>query len=110
MAETQCVLIKIKDGKTDKVLEWINGLKNNKQAREIVKAEGIIVESIFFYQGADGDYLVLYQKVESLVKAYEIFNQSTNPINVETKQLISETWGEIKPLDLLIDFELYDEK
>jgi hypothetical protein len=49
--------------------------------------------------------LILYKKAKDLSKASETFHQSSSPLALATQKFISETWGEIQPLELVIDLE-----
>ena len=106
MAETQCLKIRIKPGLTLPVIGWLKNLNNQlDEVRELLRDEGILIESIFLERSRDGDYLILYQKAKDLSKASETFHQSSSPLALATQKFISETWGEIQPLELVIDLE-----
>ncbi|MFE1745393.1 DUF6176 family protein [Coleofasciculus sp. H7-2] len=106
MAETQCLKIRIKPGLTIPVIGWLKNLNNQlDEVRELLRNEGILIESIFLERSKDGDFLILYQKAEDLSKASEAFYHSSSPLALATQKFISETWGDIQPLELVIDFE-----
>lgn len=107
MPDIQCLKIEIKPGMTEYVVEWIRGLKDRDLAglNEVLSNEGMIVETIFLDRTATGDYLFLYQRAEDLVRANEVFNASTHPVDEAVRVLIAEAWADVQPLELLIDHE-----
>ena len=111
MPDIQCLKIEIKPGKTDYVAEWIRGLTDRDLAglNEVLANEGMIVETIFLDRTPKADYLLLYQRAESLVKANEVFNASTHPVDEAVRAFIAETWADVQPLALLIDHERNDD-
>ena len=80
-------------------------LARGSEVREVMENEGIILESIFLEHAADGDYLVLYQRAASLVKANEAFVASSRPLDIATRQFIAETWESAQALELVFDWD-----
>ncbi|NMG11848.1 DUF6176 family protein [Brasilonema sp. UFV-L1] len=100
----QCLKIKLKPGKTEYAIAWIKNLYNqSEEVKQVLSNEGIIVESIFLEKGSDGEYLILYQKTENLLKAYASFNISNHPLEVATKLFINDCWKDIQSLEVLFD-------
>lgn len=110
MPDLQCLKIRIKDGKSDYAKDWVKGLTDRDLSglNEVLHNEGMIVESIFFESGENDDYLILYQRADDLVKANEVFNNSTHPVDQAVREFIAETWADVQPLELLIDHERVD--
>lgn len=102
--ETQCIKIRLKPGTTDYVIRWIKEL-NRDEIYEVLRLETVVVESLFLERAEDGDYLIMYARAESLVKANEAMMNSDHPHFASVKQLIADTWGEIKAFELLADFD-----
>lgn len=106
MTEMQCLKIRIKAGQTEYARQWIAGLAARRDEVQVaLAAEGITIESIFLNREPDGDYLLLYQRAASLVKASEVFIASELPLDVETKQFILDGWESVQLLDVLFDAE-----
>jgi hypothetical protein len=106
MAEIQCLKIRIQPGKTQRLVEWLKGLKYRpKDLREAQAAGGILLESLFLERTEEADYLVFYTRAENLARLGETFERSTLPLDLETKQIIRETWGEVTQLEPIVDLE-----
>lgn len=106
MAEIQCLKIRIKPGKTQRIIGWLKGLKDRPQElREAQAAGGILLESLFLERAEEADYLVFYTRAENLARLGAVFERSALPLDLETKQIISETWGEVTQLEPIVDLE-----
>lgn len=106
MSQVQLIRVAIKPGKTDRLVSFLRGLQNRgDEVRASLEAEGIISESLFVDQRPEGDLLYFYTRATDLAKASAAFQASQLPLDVETKQLISETWGRVEALELVVDLE-----
>jgi hypothetical protein len=111
MYETQLLKIKIRPGMTEKVVAFIRSLQEREgEAIEGLRREGMIVESLFLERRDDGDYLYYYVKSKSLARAYQVNMQATDPLTLEIRKHISETWGEIASPEPLLDLNLIPEE
>ena len=63
----------------------------------------------FLERTPEADYLLLYQRAEDLVRANEVFNASTHPVDEAVRAFIAETWADVRPLELLVDHERTDD-
>ncbi len=106
MAEIQCVKIRIRPGKTEQVLTFISNLKSRmEEAQEAVAREGVILETLFLERTPGADYIIFYMRAESLAAATQVAATSTHPLDVATRQMITEAWGEAVLLEQLFDIE-----
>jgi hypothetical protein len=107
VAETQCLKIKLKPGKTEAFLNWASSLPERRdEVRKALESGGVITEQIFLERGPQGDYLIFYMKAESLARANIAFTESTLPLDIETKKVIAETWETegIRGLEVIVDW------
>jgi hypothetical protein len=110
MYETQLLKIKIRPGMTEKVVQFIQSLKEREEACiEGLRREGMIVESLFLERGEEFDYLYYYVKSKDLAHAYEINMQSSDPLTCEIRKFISDTWGTIASPEPLLDLNVIPE-
>src|SRR5262249_48201005 len=106
MAESQCMRVRLKVGKTDEFLRWARSFPDRmNEVREALKSEGIITEQIFLERTDEGDSIVFFTKAESLVKANQAFEKSSLPIDPEAKRIMAETWdfSSVRPLEVVVD-------
>ncbi len=67
--QTRCVRIKLKPNALDKVRAWATELNARAgEAQEILKREGVVIESAFLDEIAGEQYLLYYMKAENLEK------------------------------------------
>ncbi len=111
MYDTQLLKIKIRPGKTEQVVEFIRTLKERKAlAMDALRREGMVVESMFLERHPDGDYLYYYVKARDLMQANEVNMKSTDPLTLEIRNFVSETWGHIVSPEPLLDLDLIKEE
>ncbi|MGI8555578.1 MAG: DUF6176 family protein [Pyrinomonadaceae bacterium] len=104
--ETRCVKIKLKDNSLEKVREWAKIINQRKdEALATLRDEGVILETVFLDQTAEGDFLIYLMKAESFEKAKETVNKSVHAIDEFHQNFKRETWEDGKQLELLIDLE-----
>ncbi|NPV93200.1 MAG: hypothetical protein HPY50_20760 [Firmicutes bacterium] len=104
MFQTQCLKIKLKPGTTDYVLDFIRNL-DREEVYEVLRLETMVVETLFLERTRDADYLIMYAKAESLIRANEAMVNSGHPHFESLKKFTDETWGEITAFELLADYE-----
>jgi hypothetical protein len=109
--EVQCLKIKLKPNSVKKVKTWFEELRKMEGVDEVLKKEGILVESIFLETIGQEDYLIFYVRADNLEKSNEVFNQSNHPVDVASKIFINDTWdlSNIKRFDLLYDVDRIDD-
>jgi hypothetical protein len=111
MYQTQLLKIRIRPGKTRQVMEFLRSLQERKASSlEAMRREGMMVESIFLEQRDDGDYLYYYVKAQDLVHANQINLESNDPLTLEIRKFVTETWGEISSPEPLLDLDLIKEE
>lgn len=102
--DVQCLKVKLKEGATDQVVEWMKGLYNRMDLVERAMAsETMVVESMFLDRAPDADYLIFYTRAESLQKANEMLMKSDNPVDREALEMMQKTWESVQALELLFD-------
>jgi Family of unknown function (DUF6176) len=107
MAESQCLRIKLCEGKTEAFLSWARSLPGRMQeVSESLAAEGILAEHIFLERSASGDYLHFYTRAENLAVASAAFQKSALTVDLEAKKIMAETWdfSSVKVLERVLDF------
>ena len=111
MYETQLLKIKIRAGKTDRVIEFLRSLKARKElALEAMHREGMIIESMFLERRDDGDYLYYYAKSPDLMRANQVNMQATDALTLEIRAFVAETWDHITSPEPILDLELIQEE
>ncbi|HSG48895.1 MAG TPA: DUF6176 family protein [Longimicrobiales bacterium] len=106
MSEVQCLRIRLAPGRTDEVADFLRGLRNRAdEVQEALKAEGILEETLFLDRTAEEDCLVFFTRARDLAAAAAAFQSSQLPLDVETRELIADTWQEVRALELLVDLE-----
>jgi Family of unknown function (DUF6176) len=108
--ETTCVKVQLKPGSLDRVRAWAAEL--NRRSDEVLatlRDEQVVVESVFFDQTSDGDFLIYYMKARNLEDANEAARRSQHDIDAYHGEFKRDTWERQIPLELLIDFESFIE-
>lgn len=108
--EILCSRIQLKPDSVDRVREWAATL-NNRQAEvlETLRNEGIYLECAFLDHREDGDWLVYIIKAEDMAKGWEIFQNSTLPIDEYHKKFMAEVALKRENLETLTQFDRHDE-
>jgi hypothetical protein len=111
MYETQLLKIKIRPGKTAAVVEFMRSLKAREDlSLEALRREGMVVESMFLERRDDGDFLYYYAKAHDLALANQVNMEATDPLTVEIRSFITETWDYIVSPEPLLDLDLIQEE
>ena len=104
--ETRCWKIKLKHGSIDLVREWARTINlRMDEALEALRAEGVVVESVFLDRTEHGDFLIGYMKAESFDKAAEAVQKTLRAIDEYHQQFKREAWDERSELELLVDMD-----
>lgn len=111
MYETQLLKIRIRPGKTGQVIEFLRTLQEREsQCVDALRREGMVVESMFLERHDEGDYLYYYVKARNLLHANEVNMQATDPLTLEIRQFVAETWDHIVSPEPLLDIDLIKEE
>ncbi|MGB8062222.1 MAG: DUF6176 family protein [Candidatus Sulfotelmatobacter sp.] len=106
MAQSECIRIRMKDGMTDKFVEWAKQVpKRMDEVKASMAEQGVLEQHIFLERSSDGDFIVFYWKVEDPAKASATFRQSKRKIDLEMIEMIETTWdrSQVYRLELVID-------
>jgi hypothetical protein len=102
--------IKLKKGSLAETKAWALELNNRiKEAMETLRDEGVYLETVFLDRASDADYLIYFMKVLDIEKAGKIAQKSKHAIDVFHQQFKKNYWVSSQPLELLIDFDRYEE-
>lgn len=111
MYESQLLKIRIRPGKTSQVISFLRSLKDRKDlSLEALRREGMVVETMFLERRDDADYLYYYAKARDLAQASQVNMQATDPLAMEIRNFISETWDHIVSPEPLLDLDLIREE
>lgn len=106
MAEVQCLKVRIQPGQTEHLLAFLRSLQErHSEVQDSLRAEGILLETLFIERAASHDTLFFYSRASNLAAASAAFAASSLPLDIETRQIIAQTWAEAQALELIIDLE-----
>lgn len=104
------VKIRLKKGSIKKVKAWAKELNSRlEEAYQTLRDEGVFLETVFLDQGEEEDYLIYMLKVINFEKAGEIAKKSKHAIDEFHQNFKKECWVERQKLELLIDFNRFEE-
>jgi len=105
--ETQCLKIKLKDGKKEQVREWCKTFANHPGLDEALEKESVVVESLFLDEQEEGDYLLFYLKAKSLQQANDFLTNEQHPLNDLSRNFMRECWEmeQIEELEMVLDLD-----
>lgn len=107
MYQTQLLKIRIRPGKTEQVVEFLRTLMDRKdESIEALRREGMVVESLFLERRDEADYLYYYVKAKDLAEATQVNLRATDPLTLEIRKFVSETWGDVSSPEPLLDIDL----
>jgi len=103
---TICIRTKVDPECLDEIREWFNTLKERlSETMETLESEGVVVESAFLDRHDNDVYLIYYLKAEDIDRAYEVFDQSTSPIDIYFKGCWKKYCSGRVVLEELLDLE-----
>lgn len=103
---TICIRTKVDPECLDEIREWFNTLKERlSETMETLESEGVLVESAFLDRHDNDVYLIYYLKAEDIDRAYEVFDQSTSPIDIYFKGCWKKYCSGRVVLEELLDLE-----
>ena len=111
MYESQLLKIRIRPGKTGAVIDFLRSLKARQDlSLEALRREGMVVESMFLERRDEADYLYYYAKAHDLGRASQVNMQATDPLAMEIRAFIMDTWDHIVSPEPLLDLDLIREE
>lgn len=110
MYQTQLLKIRIRPGKTEQVVEFLRSLMDRQdESIEALRREGMMVESMFLERRDEADFLYYYVKAKDLAHSTQVNMQATDPLTLEIRKFVSETWGDVASPEPLLDLDLIPE-
>lgn len=111
MYQTQLLKVRIRPGKTERVVEFLSGLMDRREeSMDGLRREGMVVESMFLERRDEADYLYYYVKAKNLAEASQVNMQATDELTLEIRRFVSETWGDVSSPEPLLDLDLIGEE
>lgn len=108
--EIVCSHIKLQPDSLARVQEWAATLNSRApEVLETLRNEGIYLECAFLDSQPDGDWLVYVIKCEDMAKGWEVFQNSTLPLDDYHKKFMAEVAVSRENLTPLIQFDRHDE-
>jgi len=96
----------MKPGMTDKFVEWARHVPERMdEVRASMREQGVFEQRLFLERSKDGDFIVLYWKVEDPAKASATLQNSKRKIDLEMIEMIEATWDrtQVSRLELIFD-------
>jgi Family of unknown function (DUF6176) len=102
--EVECVRIKLKSDALEMIQEWAARMNNEmKTVKELLKDEGMAVESVFLEKTSDGNYLIYYLRSSDLKKARNVSGASQHPLDVYHQEVMRKVASDSARLTCLFD-------
>jgi Family of unknown function (DUF6176) len=107
--ERKCVRIKLKPHALEKVRAWAHEVNARKsEAYEILKDEGVFIESAYLDEIAGDHYLIYFMKADDLSHSAKVDSSNSESLGAYHQQFKKECWESVKVLENLIDLDLSD--
>ena len=104
-------LIEIKQGAEQVVANWRDTLASRRaEVLQALRNEGVEIESWFEVEISGRRFLLWYIQAESMDKAWEVFNNSVDDIDVFHRETLGGIAREAIAAELLLDFNLEESK
>ena len=82
---------KLADGKTERLREWADEVRNRSdEAVETLRDEGMHSETAFVEHTDDGDFLVYYMKADDIDAVYEAAEDSSHDIDEDHERVLMD--------------------
>jgi hypothetical protein len=92
--ETSCVVIELLPNTAEKVQEWAEFLRTNREeALRSLKNEGVTIESAFVVNIEGKDYLIGYMRAVSMEKTHDAAKDSTLDVDAYHQAFKKACWG-----------------
>lgn len=105
---TICIRSKVDPESLDEIRDWFNTLKDRlNETMETLKNEQVLVESAFLDRRDKDVYLIYYLKAENIERAYNVFDQSTSPIDIYFRECWKKYCRGRVVLEELLDLERF---
>jgi hypothetical protein len=106
MPQSLCIRIRIKDGMTNKFVEWARQMpKRMDEVRAAMTEQGVLEQHFFLEHSENGDFIVLYWRVHDAAQASAIFQLSRRKIDLEMIEMVETTWdrSHVSRLELIVE-------
>lgn len=102
--DVECYKITLKPDALPIVREWAKRLKSEiNEVRQLLKKEGIVVESVFLEEDKDGAHIIYYLRSPDFKKAREVSKASQHPIDIYHRDVMQKIAASNKTLECLFD-------
>jgi hypothetical protein len=102
--EVECFKVKLKPNAVALAREWSAHLNSQiSEVRQLLKDEGMTLESVFLEQSGDGDFLIYYLRSPDLKRTREISRASQHPIDVYHREIMKRISENSVQLECLLD-------
>jgi hypothetical protein len=107
--QRKCVRIKLKPHALEKVRAWAHEVNSrNHEAYEILKDEGVSIESAYLDEVGGDYYLVYFMKAKDLSHSAKVNPNDSESLGAYHQRFKKECWESVKVLENLIDLDLND--
>jgi Family of unknown function (DUF6176) len=104
MSQLQLLKIRIKPGRTEKVVRFIQALGHrHAEVTEAFRREGMHSQSFFLERHADGDWLYYLARADDLMTAALEHEKSHGALASEARELMETSWADIHAPELIGD-------
>ena len=99
----------MKRGMTDQFVEWARQVpRRMDEVKASMKEQGVLEQRLFLERSPEGDFIILYWKVEDPAKATATLQNSKRQIDlemVEMVEMIEATWdrSQVSRLEIIFD-------
>lgn len=102
--EVECFEVRLKPESITIVREWASRMnKEMSEVKELLKSEGIVLESVFLKESADGASLIYYLRAPDMKKAREVSRSSKHPLDLYHQQVMKQVAASGQQLECLLD-------
>jgi Family of unknown function (DUF6176) len=102
--DVECVRIKLKPDTLATVQEWAARMNHEMKAvKELLRKEGMAIESVFLEEASDGNYLIYYLRSNNLKKARNVSRASQHPLDIYHQDVMRKVAIDSTRLKCLLD-------
>jgi hypothetical protein len=102
--EVECFEVRLKPDSLPIVREWAARMNREmNEVKDLLKNEGISLESVFLKESPDGPSLIYYLRASNLKKAREVSRASKHPLDVYHQQVMTQVAASGDKLECLFD-------
>lgn len=104
MSKVKLIKFKLRKEKIQNWLDWGNSLKKREQeVIETLKKEGVKSEACFI--SSNGEFIFYFMEAEDFEKVNEVFSNSTQPIDIQHKEISQSSLEFVEALENLFFFK-----